>query len=449
MKEENEDDIFSQLKKTLEEPANLQNENLPESKDEPQIGGDAGIEGPETFSEVSFGNRQSLAERSDSGESSDGQTLEKKRDEKKRFSGLMSLIKPDGHLNKPVIAGIVFIILFLLFVFLPGGGDERDELAENKVKAEKLPNSSSDELTGVSPGSVSDSNSNSKPGDDSILGNSNSNANTSVTGIGENSNSMANTTGQNFNQPVTSTTTKTYTTIEPQNMGSTQNGQTTTNVPQPARETQVQRRQMSDDFTVDFGEGEQNNSRRETAVRERDYTDSDIPVKQLRVMPGTKIQMALNEPFRSGIETKVQAICLNNVKGVDGKVIIPSNTIFEFTFRPEEVSGRVLARNVARVYLPDGQIGEVAGIVKGADGYAGLTGKITKQNDRGLGGKILGGLARVTAGRIGQIGEVGSDVENEINNTGVTDRDANISRSSRVVEIVKGTRFYLYVGTPE
>jgi hypothetical protein len=130
--------------------------------------------------------------------------------------------------------------------------------------------------------------------------------------------------------------------------------------------------------------------------------------------------------------------------------LISADTNFEISFRPEEVNNRVLARNIVRVFLPDGTIGEFTGLIKGEDGYAGLSGKIIKQGDKNIGGKILGGIARVGGRMIGQTGSIGSEVESEMDGTGITnDGDPSIARSNRIIEISRGTRFYLFVGTPD
>lgn len=444
--EEVEEDIFSQLKFAVSGNESTGDKENTEETD-PSETGENLIYESET-SENSFNSREALTNREDHPTETE-LTVQTERTNKKSLRQILgNIFKPDGHYNKPVIAGLILAILFLLFVFVPSGGSDENEVAENTVKAEKLPSSASDDLTGVSPGSVSDVNRNSNSSEEPILGgNTNSNTAGMQPNFDANTNSMSNSAVQpGYNQPITTTTTNTVTTVEPQTSPQSSSPQTTSR-----SVTTVTRRQMSEDFTVDFGDGEQSNNsyQNNRTVVNTVPVQTDVPVNQLRVMPGTKIQLILSEPFRSGIETKVQAIGMNNVRSSDGKTIIPANSVFEFTFRPEEVSGRVLARNIVRVYLPDGTIGEVTGIVKGSDGFAGLTGKLTKQNGKGISGKILSGIARVTAGRIGEFGSVGQEVEQEIQESGVNDRDANIYRSNRVVEIMKGTKFFLYVGTPE
>ena len=362
---------------------------------------------------------------------------------REKSNPVLAIIKPDGHWNKPLIViGIVVIGFLCMLVFRPGEADPNEIASNTSLKADSIPENSSGDMTSVNRGSVTDSpNGNSNTG--GILDNpygSNTNTNTAAPNGAANSNVAV---------PQTTTEVKTYTTVEPQPGAQTGAQQGTSqpsspNVPQP-----VQRAQINERFTVDLEDSPRNQTQNPEKQNVSQVQDSDVPVRPLRVAPGARIQLSLREPFRSGIETKVQAVSTNNIKGIDGRTLIPAGAIFELTFRPEEVNSRVLARNVARVFLSDGSIGEISGIVKGEDGYAGLGGKLIKEGGQGLGSRIINGVARVGGRMIGQTGSVGGEVENEIRQNGNGGYDANIYRSSRIVEVRDGTRFYFLVGTPE
>lgn len=352
-----------------------------------------------------------------------------------RGSGLQTALKPDGHWNKPLIAALVLGSLFLFFVFMMPSGETEEPKIQNITQ--KLPDQV-DELTAVSPGTeaLSSNSSSETPilGDDILNANvdSNSSANSPFV-YGSNTNQNVYSTGPT--QPIT--TTSTSTTYVPVESTPAQQSPTYSQYPRPTPRVSV-----SEEFTVDMDSPSQGR----VPAGNNSAPLNEVPVRQLRIMPGSRIKMALNEPFRSGIETRVQATALANIKGIDGNILLPAGSIFEFTFRSDEVNGRVLNREQVRVFLNDGTIGEIIGGVKGTDGYAGLGGKVTKQGG-GIGSAILKGAARVGGRIVGQSG-VGSDIQSEIENSGIGDRDTTVSRSNRIVEVKSGTQFYLVVGTP-
>lgn len=362
------------------------------------------------------------------------------------------LLKPGGHFHKPLIGIGIFLVLALAFIFFGPSGSSSEEKIKVTSKAGKLPESkSSEELTGVTPGNS----------DGSFGENSNSNSQSSILGdtnTATNSNPLLSNSNSNSAippQPVT--TVKESTTVQQVDAnGQPIQSNVGQSAPQPAprvsnsgNRRERQRENISDGFTVELGEenivrsngGYQNQSPRNP--------ESDTPITQLKVLPGSKIEMSLDEPFRSGIESKVQATSLNNIKGTDGRIIVPANSKFELSFRPEEIQGRVLARPVIRIFLPNGSIGEMIGMVKGKDGYAGIGGKVTKQDGKGLSGSIIGGIARVGSRMLGGAGVIGSEVGNEIQNSEISSQDTQIYRSNRVVEVGGGTRFVIFIGTPE
>lgn len=367
------------------------------------------------------------------------------------------LLKPEGHFHKPLIGIGVFVVLALLFVIFGPSGSSTEEKIKVTSKAEKLPAAqSSEELTGVTPGNTDDlfaggtGNSNSQNG---ILGDPNSAANSNPAMGNPNANLAPGMT----QQPIT--TTKEYTTVQPvdgsgqpvpQNGGNAaaQSPARQSYQPAPSRQ-QPQRENISDGFTVELGDESGSRTVERNQAQATRNQDFDTPVSQLRVLPGTKIEMTLDEPFRSGIESKVQATSLNNIKGTDGRIIVPANSKFELSFRPEEIQGRVLAKSVIRVFLPNGSIGEIVGMVKGKDGYAGIGGRLTKQDGKGLSGSILGGIARVGSRMLGSAGSIGSDIGTEIQNSDIGQQDTKIYRSNRVVDVSGGTRFVIFIGTPD
>ena len=456
LNKEEEDDVFAELKRTL----NPESENTErnEDSDNKEISDDAAAdeeaiknsrEDKENFRtddaenyEDGYKMREALAEKPQNPKN----TKIVKVSEETFKSKLLSVFKPDGHLNKPLIGGAAILMMFLLFVFMMPGNADENKVVGNNMKAQTVPENSSDELTGVTPGTVDKTIGNSNSGD-SILGggdsNSAYNSNSAVPGQNANSNMNASVTPPGGS----TTTTQTYTTVEPQaGNKSAESGQQTSK-PETAAITQnrVNKKSVSENFTFEFEDNAPRPNNEQTTNQGSQNSEADLPVKNLKIMPGTKIQMLLREPFRSGIETKVQAVCLNNVKGVDGKILISANSIFELIFRPEEVNGRILAKEIARVYLADNSIGEVVGMVKGQDGYAGLGGKVS--GGKSVGSRIIGGLSRIGGRIIGEAGVVGEDVNNEIQNN--NNNNANIYRSSRIVEVKEGTRFSLIVGTPE
>lgn len=344
-----------------------------------------------------------------------------------------SILKPNGHLNKPLIAiGALFAVFLLMMFFMPGSEDKKPK--QLSVKTEKLPEQV-DELSAVTPGdsgSANLSNSNQAILADTNPGNSNSS-------ILFNSNSNSNLAPAN-----TVTTTKTTTTYVPVEESSPATRPTTERIIE-----RPERPEVSKDFTVDIESDSQNPGARQPNDAARSEDNYREPaVNKVQVAPGTKIAMSLSEPFRSGIETKVQAETAVNIKNNKGQVVIPSGSIFEITFRPDEVNGRVMARENIRVIFADGRLGELSGIIKGADGFAGLSGKLIKEGGAGLGTKILKGVARVGGRVVGSQTGVAGDIESEIRNNTYDPYDTSVRPSNRIVEVRTGTQFYLVITTP-
>ncbi len=164
---------------------------------------------------------------------------------------------------------------------------------------------------------------------------------------------------------------------------------------------------------------------------------------------GTKIDMRLDEPLRSGVATIVAATVLSDIRDKEGKVIIPRGSTAGVPFMPYEVNKRVVSDRRRDIVFttPDGQQVTLKGMVKGSDGYAGLTGKVTNVGGGSKLGKVLGTVAR-TGARVagGVVGDYSSEAEREIDRTAYDYSNTYFERSSRVVEIQANARFYLIVG---
>ncbi len=160
-------------------------------------------------------------------------------------------------------------------------------------------------------------------------------------------------------------------------------------------------------------------------------------------LEGLRVPMQLVEPLRSGIPTKVSAVVIADVTDSLGNVVVPKGSRAQIPFLPFEVQGRVtndISSNTV-IVLPNNQKLTIKGTVKGTDGFAGLSGKVKKQNKGNLlarTGKVLGRIgARVVGVETGGIG--GFVIEDSINQS--INTSLPFIPTDRVVEVMAGTPF--------
>ncbi|MDQ3685389.1 MAG: hypothetical protein M3430_07265 [Acidobacteriota bacterium] len=159
---------------------------------------------------------------------------------------------------------------------------------------------------------------------------------------------------------------------------------------------------------------------------------------------GSRIELVLLEPVRSGIATSVSARVVTDVRDGRGQTLVPAGSTAVIPLLPQEVNGRIVNDRAGEgfVVLADGTQLALKGTIKGADGYAGLTGRVRKVGGRNALGRVGGALARAGGRLIGsQTGVSTYEIEDAVgvNNTFT-------APSARVVEIPAGTRFSFTVG---
>jgi hypothetical protein len=177
-------------------------------------------------------------------------------------------------------------------------------------------------------------------------------------------------------------------------------------------------------------------------------TQSASGAKDIGILPRARIELTLSEPLRSGIATIVEARVVSDVRDGQGKVIIPVGSTAAIPFLASEVNGRVInnGSDAALFITPAGQQISLRGVVKGSDGFAGLTGKIKKVGGRSAASRIFTGIARSgTRAAADVAGDVSSDAESEINRAAYDYRFPQFERSNRIVEVASGTRFTFIV----
>ncbi|MGH9827165.1 MAG: TrbI/VirB10 family protein [Blastocatellia bacterium] len=183
-------------------------------------------------------------------------------------------------------------------------------------------------------------------------------------------------------------------------------------------------------------------SPQETSQRTSEASFQSLP-------DGTRMSLQLKEPFRSGIASSISAQVVEDSLGPDKRVLIPRGSTATIAFLPYEVNQRILndQRAPVLVVTPEGKKYRAVGVIKGTDGFAGLTGRV-KTIGRPSVLHRIGTTAVGTAGRVGagQIGTYSPDVEDEINREEYQyGSGATFDRSSRVVEIPANTRCSLIV----
>jgi hypothetical protein len=174
-----------------------------------------------------------------------------------------------------------------------------------------------------------------------------------------------------------------------------------------------------------------------------------LPTQTQPVPEGTKISLILKEPFRSGIATAVSAEVTEDVFDRNKNVLIPRGSTATIPFLPYEVDRRVINdRNHAVVFeTTSGQKIPLKGVIKGSDGFAGLTGRIKTLGGRSVIHRI-GSTAVNTATRVGarEAGNYSPDAETEINRDSSEFNPYGFDRSTQVVEVSKDTKCIFSVG---
>ncbi len=164
---------------------------------------------------------------------------------------------------------------------------------------------------------------------------------------------------------------------------------------------------------------------------------------QETALDGLTIPMILLEPFRSGISTIVKAQVLSDVINPKGEVLVRANSIVKMPFERFEIGGRVMnaADQPVLIILPNGKKLAVKGIVKGADGFAGIKGSVKKLSKGNVFGRFGKTLARGGARTVGVLtgGFTGRGIEDTINES--VDSNTEFTTTGRIVEILPGTKF--------
>jgi hypothetical protein len=164
-------------------------------------------------------------------------------------------------------------------------------------------------------------------------------------------------------------------------------------------------------------------------------------------LQGFRIPMLLLEPFRTGIATTVTAQVTADIKDMEGNVTVPAGSICKLAFLPYEANGRVLNDNGkgATIFLPNGSKLPVKGMVKGGDGFAGISGKVIKFKNGNFLSHMGRALGRVASSEVSaQTGGLDGQIIDESVNEGLG-TNYNVYSSSRVVELKAGTPFFFEV----
>lgn len=181
-----------------------------------------------------------------------------------------------------------------------------------------------------------------------------------------------------------------------------------------------------------------------TPVGANNALGTEMPAGGAPLPRGTRVELLLEDPIRSGIATAVTAKVRKGVVNKRGETIIPKDSMVIVSFSAEVANGRVFNDKGAKIQIvtQDGRNYEVAGMVKDAQGFAGLTGKITKVGGRSMLGKIGGVLGRVGGALPG--GQIIAGTQQSIE--GMSDNGGYVTNATQIVEIPRGTSFLLIVG---
>lgn len=187
----------------------------------------------------------------------------------------------------------------------------------------------------------------------------------------------------------------------------------------------------------------QNSQRQENRNNENNAQTDGQPINN-GLPRGTKLELILDEPIRSGIATAVTGKLKKGVTNKRGEILIPKDSMVVVQFSAEIANGRVFNEKEAPIQIvtPEGKSFEVNGMVKDAQGYAGLTGKITKVGGRSTLGKIGGVLGRVGGSLPG--GQIITGTQQGID--GMNGSGGYVTNATQIVEVPRGTSFMVIIG---
>jgi hypothetical protein len=229
----------------------------------------------------------------------------------------------------------------------------------------------------------------------------------------------------------------------------------------PEAETKEENDRVDEEFALVLRAGER--VERETRIAEKEAERqkglqrptagpssamSSSNAKDIGILPRARIELTLSEPLRSGIATSVEARVVSDIRDAHGKVVIPAGSTAAIPFLASEVNGRVInnSSEAALFITPAGQQITLRGVVKGSDGFAGLTGKVKKVGGRSTASRIFTGIARAGTRTAADVaGDISSEAESEINRASYDYRFPQFERTNRIVEVSSGTRFTFIV----
>jgi hypothetical protein len=348
-------------------------------------------------------------------------------------SRLEEIFRPNGHWNKRLIFGVLGALL-VFAMFGLGGGSKSQKQTESKTQPAKTLKEPQERAGSVMQYSGAE---------EQTLGTPGSTANRAVIpSEGE----ATTTTSQHetpapLRAPLPAATPAAPTRAEPSEKEK----------PEPTEEEFAMVLRAGEKAERDERAAEKEAERLKSLQKNSGSTNSKAAtvVKDTGVLPRTRIELSLTEPLRSGIATSVEARVLSDVRDGQGTVILPAGSTAVLPFLAYEMNGRMVSNsNESALFItPTGQQITLRGIVKGIDGFVGLTGKVKKIGGRSTAGRIIGGIVRAgTRTAADAVGDVSSEAENEINRSTYDSRFPQFERSSRIVEVASGTRFIFVTG---
>ena len=347
-------------------------------------------------------------------------------------SRLFEVLRPNGHWNKRLIFGALGAALVFVMFGL-GGSSKSQKKEESKPQPAKTLKDSRDRADQVMQFSGAE---------EQTLGTPRAPAN------------AAELPKEEVPEPIAST--------EPVPAGSRVKPVSPSTPSKPESQTKEDNDRVDEEFALVLRAGER--VERETRMAEKEAERqkglqkntagsssalSTSNAKDIGILPRSRIELSLSEPLRSGIATSVEAHVVSDVRDGQGKVIIPAGSTAAIPFLASEVNGRVInsASEAALFITPTGQQISLRGVVKGSDGFAGLTGKVKKVGGRSAASRIFTGIARAgTRAAADVAGDISSDAESEINRSAYDYRFPQFERTNRIVEVSSGTRFTFIVG---
>lgn len=347
-------------------------------------------------------------------------------------SRLVEVLRPNGHWNKRLIFGALGAVLVFVMFGLGGSSksQKKEESKSQPAKTLKDSRERTDQLMQFS------------GAEEQTLGTPRASANT------------VELSKEETPEPIAST--------EPVPDGSRVKSVSPATPAKPESQTKEENDRVDEEFALVLRAGER--VERETRIAEKEAerqkglqkpaaasnsTPSTSNAKDIGILPRARIELTLSEPLRSGIATSVEARVVSDVRDGQGKVVIPAGSTAAIPFLASEVNGRVInnSSEAALFITPAGQQISLRGVVKGSDGFAGLTGKVKKIGGRSAASRIFTGIARAGTRAAADIaGDVSSEAESEINRASYDYRFPQFERTNRIVEVSSGTRFTFIVG---